>query len=402
MPAFSPRSMSDFPRVILRQKAIEAVKRFHPWIFSGAIEQTPPNLTEGDFVDVHSKGGDYLATGLYNGGNIAIRIFSFEPVSSLEKLFLDKFQQAYSLRQQIGLVDNPMTNCYRLINAEGDGVPGLIVDYYNGTAVIQAHSLGIHRQRDIIVKSLRQVCGDKLKAVYDKSEAILPSLKQEMGARYLFGSRDDQEIMEYGHRFLVDWEEGQKTGFFLDQRENRLLLDKYVRDKKVLNTFCYSGGFSLYAMRAGAKEVHSVDSSSKAMQLMAENLILNGENEGIHRDFTADVFNFLKNSDSDYEVIILDPPAFAKGLSARHQAVMAYRRLNLQAFNKLKRGGILFTFSCSQVVTPEHFSGAVTAAAIDSGRNIRILHHLRQPADHPVNIYHPEGLYLKGLVLSVE
>ncbi len=394
--------MSDFPRVILRQKAIEAVKRFHPWIFSGAIEQAPPTLTEGDFVDVYNKSGDYLATGIYNGGNIAIRIFSFEAVSNLEELFIDKFQQAYSLRQQVGLVDNPTTNCYRLINAEGDGVPGLIVDYYNGTAVIQAHSLGIHRQRDIIVKSLRQVCGDKLKAVYDKSEAILPSLKQETGDRYLFGSRDDREIIEYGHRFLVDWEEGQKTGFFLDQRENRLLLGKYVRDKKVLNTFCYSGGFSLYAMGAGAKEVHSVDSSSKAMQLMAENLVLNGENEGIHRDFTADVFNFLKNSDDEYDVIILDPPAFAKGLSARHQAVMAYRRLNLQAFNKLKRGGILFTFSCSQVVTPEHFSGAVTAAAIDSGRNIRILHHLRQPADHPINIYHPEGLYLKGLVLSVD
>jgi 23S rRNA (cytosine1962-C5)-methyltransferase len=394
--------MSDFPRVILRQKAIEAVKRFHPWIFSGAVKQTPSSLTEGDFVDVYSEGGDYLATGLYNGGNIAIRIFSFEPVSSLEELFLNKFQQAYRLRQQIGLVDNPTTNCYRLVNAEGDGIPSLIVDYYNGTAVIQAHSLGIHRQRDIIVKSLQQVCGDKLTAVYDKSAAILPSLKHETGDRYLFGSSGDREIMEYGHRFLVDWEEGQKTGFFLDQRENRLLLNKYVRDKKVLNAFCYSGGFSIYAMEAGASEVHSVDSSSTAIQLMAENLALNGENTGINRDFTADVFNFLKHSDDDYDVIILDPPAFAKGLSARHQAVMAYRRLNLQAFNKLKRGGILFTFSCSQVVTPEHFSGAVTAAAIDSGRNIRILHHLRQPADHPVNIYHPEGLYLKGLVLSVE
>jgi 23S rRNA (cytosine1962-C5)-methyltransferase len=395
--------VTEFPCVILRQKAIDAVKRFHPWIFSGAIKETPPNLTEGDFVDVRAPNGDYLATGQYNGGNIAIRVFSYTPIIDLEKFFLSKFQQAYRLRQQIGLVDNLQTNCYRLINAEGDGIPSLILDYYNGTAVMQAHSLGIYRQRELIVKCLQQIYGDKLRSVYDKSATTLPSLKQEGGGSYLFGEGNEKsEILEYGNRFLVDWEKGQKTGFFIDQRENRRLLSEYVREKKVLNTFCYSGGFSIYAMQAGAKEVHSVDSSNRAMQLMAENMALNGEKEDIHQNFTADVFNFLKNSDDRYDVIILDPPAFAKSLSARHSAVMAYRRLNQQAFNKIKSGGIIFTFSCSQVVTPDYFNGAVMAGAIDSGRNIRILHHLRQPADHPINIYHPEGLYLKGLVLGIE
>jgi 23S rRNA (cytosine1962-C5)-methyltransferase len=395
--------VTEFPRVILRQKAIDAVKRFHPWIFSGAIKETSPNLTEGDFVDVFAPSGDYLATGQYNGGNITIRIFSHAPIANLEQFFLTKFQQAYRLRQQIGLVDNPKTNCYRLINAEGDGIPGLILDYYDGTVVMQAHSLGIYRQREHITKCLQQIYGDRLRSIYDKSATTLPSLKQEGNNSYLFGEGEKKrEIVEYGNRFLVDWEKGQKTGFFLDQRENRRLLSKYVRDKKVLNTFCYSGGFSIYAIQAGAKEVHSVDSSSQAMQLMAENMALNGEKEDIHRNFTADVFNFLKNSNDEYDIIILDPPAFAKSLSARHSAVMAYRRLNQQAFNKIKSGGIIFTFSCSQVVTPDYFNGAVMAGAIDSSRNIRILHHLRQPADHPINIYHPEGLYLKGLVLGVE
>jgi 23S rRNA (cytosine1962-C5)-methyltransferase len=360
--------MTIFPRIILRQKAIEAVKRFHPWIFSGAIAKTPPDLTEGDFVDVYSPAGDYLATGQYNNsGSIAIRVFSFQPVASIERLFLDKFQQAYNLRQQLGLTDSNITNCYRLINAEGDGLPSLIVDYYNGTAVIQAHSLGIHQQLELIVRCLQQVFGNRLKAVYDKSGATVPNLKQEGVDRYLLGTGGDREVVECGHRFLVDWEKGQKTGFFLDQRENRLLLGNYARNKKVLNTFCYSGGFSIYAM-----------------------------------NITTDVFNFLKNSDGDYDTIVIDPPAFAKSLSARHSAVMAYRRLNAQALNRLKSGGILFTFSCSQVVTPEHFNGAVVAGAIDSGKTIRILHQLRQPADHPINIYHPEGLYLKGLVLRVD
>jgi 23S rRNA (cytosine1962-C5)-methyltransferase len=395
--------MTIFPRIILRQKAIEAVKRFHPWIFSGAIAKTPPDLTEGDFVDVYSPAGDYLATGQYNNsGSIAIRVFSFQPVASIERLFLDKFQQAYNLRQQLGLTDSNITNCYRLINAEGDGLPSLIVDYYNGTAVIQAHSLGIHQQLELIVRCLQQVFGNRLKAVYDKSGATVPNLKQEGVDRYLLGTGGDREVVECGHRFLVDWEKGQKTGFFLDQRENRLLLGNYARNKKVLNTFCYSGGFSIYAMKAGAKEVHSVDSSDRAMQLMAENMALNGENQDTHRNITTDVFNFLKNSDGDYDTIVIDPPAFAKSLSARHSAVMAYRRLNAQALNRLKSGGILFTFSCSQVVTPEHFNGAVVAGAIDSGKTIRILHQLRQPADHPINIYHPEGLYLKGLVLRVD
>jgi 23S rRNA (cytosine1962-C5)-methyltransferase len=407
--------MSDFPRLILRNKAIEAVKRFHPWIFSGAVKQVPEGIVAGDFVDIYSDSGNYLATGQYNGGNIAVKIFSFQPISSIYALFFEKLQQAYCLRQNLGLTDNSATNCYRLVNAEGDGMPGAIIDYYNGTVVLQAHSLGIYRQREIIVDCLQQIYGERLRTVYDKSAAVLNNLQLEnLGSqpsqnsfadRYLFGAKQNTEIREYGHRFSINWETGQKTGFFLDQRENRLLLSKYVQQKRVLNTFCYSGGFSIYALQAGATTVHSVDSSGKAMELMTENLALNFPNNADslnHQAFSADVFTFLKESQDEYDVVILDPPAFAKSLSARHQAMMAYRRLNQQALMKVARGGILFTFSCSQVVTPEHFSGAITAAAIDSGRTIRILHHLRQPADHPISIYHPEGLYLKGLVLSVD
>ena len=394
--------MPEFPRVILRNNKADAVRRFHPWIFSGAIKTLEPNVHDGDFVEVHTEKGEYLASGIYNSGNIAVKILSFQPVDDLDQLFLERVQSAYLLRKQIGLATSNQTNCYRLINAEGDGLPGLIVDWYNGTAVMQAYSVGMHEQRDRLVNALKTVYGSQLQAVYDKSGTVLHKSKAQAENQYLLGERTSGEVLEYGHRFVVDWEEGQKTGLFLDQRENRERLTHYVKDKKVLNTFCYSGGFSVYAIAAQARCVHSVDSSAKALEWTRQNVELNHLDAADHEIYAADVFDFLKTCDADYDVIVLDPPAFAKGLSARHQAVMAYKRLNAQAFAKVRSPGIVFTFSCSQVVPPDQFQGAVTAAAIESGRRIRVLDHLTQPADHPTSIYHPEGLYLKGLVLMVE
>lgn len=392
--------MADFQRVILHNRKVDAVKRFHPWIFSGAIQQVESGVAEGDVVAVYSAGGEYLATGHYASGNIAVKILSFQPVESLEQLFLQRFQAAYGLRKQVGLVGNSSTTCYRLINAEGDGLPGLIVDWYNGTAVLQAYSLGMVQQRELITTCLQTIYGNQLKAIYDKSATVMPKLSLEN--TYLLGDRAHAEVQEYGHRFEVNWEEGQKTGLFLDQRENRQLLANYATGKRVLNTFCYSGGFSVYAVQAGAEWVHSVDSSTKAIAWTEQNVALNNPQQVPHTAIAGDVFEFLKNCDADYDVIVLDPPAFAKNLSARHSAVMAYKRLNKLAFDKLRPDGIVFTFSCSQVVTPDLFQGAVMAGAIESGRQIRVLNHLTQPADHPVSIYHPEGLYLKGLVLAVE
>ncbi|MCU0534558.1 MAG: class I SAM-dependent rRNA methyltransferase [Hydrococcus sp. Prado102] len=391
--------MPNFSKIFLHNNKIDAVKRFHPWIFSGAIKRKDPDLKEGEIVEIYSNSGEYLATGHYNTGNIAVKILAFEKVLDISKLFLEKFQNAYSMRKQIGLAASA-TNCYRLINAEGDGLPGLIVDWYNGTAVLQAYSMGMYQHRQLIVECLQQVYGQDLKAVYDKSASVLSKTQIYSENQYLLGSRSDGEVLEYGHRFFVDWEEGQKTGFFIDQRENRFLLSKYVTGKRVLNTFCYSGGFSVYALKAGASYVCSVDSSAKAIAWTTQNVALNNPAEIPHQTYVEDIFDFLKGCD-DYDVIILDPPAFAKNLSARHQAVMAYKRLNQLALTKLRSGGILFTFSCSQVVGVDHFKGAVTAAAIESSKPIRLLHQLAQSADHPVSIYHPEGLYLKGLVLMV-
>ncbi len=393
--------MSSFPRLILRKNKADAVKRFHPWIFSGAIQRNEGEIEEGSIVEVYSDRGEYLATGHYGTGGIAVKIFSFAPVTDLPQLWFDKLQSAYQLRQQLGLVNHPETNCYRLVNAEGDGFPGLIIDWYNGVAVMQAHSIGMYQQRQLIADLLQKIYGAELDAVYDKSASMLFKQKSPNHAdEYLFGNTNAIEVLEYGNRFQVDWETGQKTGFFLDQREHRALLAEYAKDQKILNTFCYSGGFSIYALKAGAKQVNSVDSSVKAIAWTKDNVELNGLRQN-HAAYVADVFTFLKDCDADYDLIILDPPAFAKGLSARHQAVMAYKRLNQLAIAKLRPGGLLFTFSCSQVVIPEYFNGAVTAAAIEMGRSAKILHHLSQPADHPVSIYHPEGLYLKGLVLQV-
>ncbi len=412
--------MQSFPQVILHSNKIHAVKRFHPWVFSGAIKKKDGDLKEGTVVEVYSDKGEYLGIGHYGMGSIAVRIFSFNKVTALNDLWKQKFESAYRLRQVAGLAESTDTNAYRLLNAEGDGMPGLIVDWYNGTAVIQAHSKGMYNERENFVEAIKAVYGSRLKAVYDKSNASMhhkPAKQEEASDSdtqhsalntqhstdsYLYGKPSDDLVLENKHRVKVDWVGGQKTGFFIDQRDNRLLLSKYAAGKKVLNTFCYSGGFSVYAMGTGAKLVHSVDSSAKAIEWTDENIKLNANSASQHQSFVSDVFDFMKDADEDYDIMVLDPPAFAKGQSARHSAIKAYTRLNHTAFKKIKSGGIVFTFSCSQAVNPEMFQGAVTAAAIESGRNIRILHHLTQPADHPVSIYHPEGLYLKGLVLYVE
>ncbi|HIK57164.1 MAG TPA: class I SAM-dependent rRNA methyltransferase [Synechococcales cyanobacterium M55_K2018_004] len=394
--------MSAFPKVILRNNKADAVKRFHPWIFSGAIKAVDQAVREGSVVEVVNESGDFLAVGHYSPSNIAVKILSFQPVEELGTLFEERVKQAFAVRQNAGLVGSDRTNCYRLINAEGDGLPGLIVDWYNGTAVVQAYSLGMQEARSHLLHALQSIYGSALKAVYDKSAAVLPRAEMPVENQYWLGDRTHEKVLENGHQFFVDWETGQKTGFFLDQRDNRALLGNYATGKRVLNTFCYSGGFSVYAVRANAKEVHSVDSSAKAIEWTKTNIELNNSANISHTAFTADVFTFLKECDASYDVIILDPPAFAKNITARHQAVMAYKRLNSLALHKLSPGGLLFTFSCSQVVTPDLFKGGVTAGAIESGKVIRILHSLTQPADHPVSIYHPEGLYLKGLVLQVD
>jgi 23S rRNA (cytosine1962-C5)-methyltransferase len=389
--------MPDYPRTILHRSKTDALKRFHPWVFSGAIKkEVSEPLQDGDLTDVYSDTGEYLATGFYSTGSIAVKVLTFAPIADLKQVFTDKISRAYHLRQKINLVGNNQTNCYRLINAEGDGMPGLIIDWYAGTAVIQTYSWGMHRQRHLIGQILQQIYGVDLQVIYDKSGVILP-----VESQFLLGEQSSGLVLENNHQFSVDWVAGQKTGFFLDQRESRALLASYVANQKVLNTFCYSGGFSVYALAAGAELVDSVDSSAKAIAWTTQNLGLNFPTAN-QRAIVADVFDFLKESPAyTYDVIVLDPPAFAKNLSSRHQAVMAYRRLNELALNKIKPGGVLFTFSCSQVVSPEQFQGGVLAGAIATGRGIQILHHLYQPADHPVSLYHPEGLYLKGLVLEV-
>lgn len=375
--------------------------RFHPWIFSGAIKQT--NAADGDWVEVTDPAGNFLALGYYTANSsIAVRVLSFLKINIAE-IWETKIKQAFQLRELLGLWNNNATNCFRLINAEGDGIPGLIIDYYNGTCVFQAHNNFIYEQREAITVALKNILQDKLTAVFDKSEAMLSKKKMQQTAdSFLYGKATTNIVSEHGHLFEIDWEKGQKTGFFLDQRENRFLLGEYAKGKQLLNTFCYSGGFSVYALAAGAAGVDSLDSSQKAIDLTEKNIALNQLTHLQHRSITQDIFDFFKTAATDYyDLIILDPPAFAKNMHARHQAVQAYKRLNKTAMEKIKKGGILFTFSCSQAVTTDYFNGAVMAAAIEAGRDVKILHHLSQPADHPVAIFHPEGSYLKGLVLAI-
>lgn len=394
--------MQPVANVILKKGKEESLERFHPWVFSGAIDRIDGAVEEGDLVAVCKSNGKVIAHGHCAIGSIAVRLFSFGEQAPAASFWEEKIAQAYHLRKILGLADAPDTNVYRLIHGEGDGLPGLVADYYNGTVVLQAHSVGMWLVRHALVDGLKAVLGDRLTAVYDKSAKTLP-FKANTGAvdDYLFGQSATREVMEQGNRFKVDWEEGQKTGFFIDQRENRRLLSEYAAGKSVLNMFCYTGGFSFAAMRGGAELVHSVDSSAKAIELTNENVALNFPGDSRHEAFAADAFDFMQEIKNRYDLIVLDPPAFAKHRGALSQALQGYKRLNAKAFQQIRPGGILFTFSCSQVVTRSNFREAVFSAAALSGREVRILHQLSQPADHPVSIYHPEGEYLKGLVLYV-
>jgi 23S rRNA (cytosine1962-C5)-methyltransferase len=394
---------NTYSKIILKSGKDQSLKRFHPWIFSGAIKKTEGPLVEGNIVSVHANNGEFLGLGHYQIGSIAVRVFSFHEVAIDEQFWKDILKKAYQLRVNLGLTDHPDTNVYRLVHAEGDGLPGLVIDFYNGTAVMQMHSIGMYLIRNDLSKYLKDVMGDQLKAVYDKSEKTLP-FKADIEPRdgFLYGDTVAGVVSEYGNLFKVDWEEGQKTGFFIDQRENRFLLQHYSKDRDVLNMFCYTGGFSFFAMRGGARSVHSVDASGKAIDLTRENVELNYPNDPRHEAIVADAFEYLRDIKDKYDLIVLDPPAFAKHREALSRALQGYKRINARAFEQIRPGGILFTFSCSQVVSKEKFREAVFSAAAISGRTVRILHQLNQPADHPINIYHPEGEYLKGLVLYVE
>ena len=384
----------------LKKGKDESLRRFHPWVFSGAIQHIDDDVAEGDIVRVVTAGGDFIAVGYYQEGSIAVRVLSFRDVSIDDAFWAARLQSALQMRQAIGLADAPTGNSYRLVHGEGDHLPGLIIDIYDRTAVMQAHSIGMHLCRKQIAAQLVSVMGTRIENVYYKSETTLPYMEPENG--FLYGGSTDNVAVENGLKFYVDWLRGQKTGFFVDQRENRSLLEHYAHGRRVLNMFCYTGGFSFYAMRGGAELVHSVDSSAKAIELTNRNVALNFPGDPRHQAFCDDAFKFLDAADGQYNLIILDPPAFAKHRGALHNALKGYTRLNQKAFQMIEPGGILFTFSCSQVVTKDHFRNAVFTAAAQARRKVRILHQLHQPADHPVNIYHPEGEYLKGLVLYVE
>lgn len=385
-------------QVILKKGREASSRRFHPWIFSGAILSVEGNPQEGDWVEVKDVSGNPVGFGHFQKGTITVRLLSFSPDAPAENPYAEKIVNAFQLRVSTKVISE-RTNCYRLVHGEGDGLPGLIIDFYNGAGVIQAHSVGMHKDRQLIGDALRLALGGQLQSIYYKSQNTLPG---DLENEYLLSrSPVPHEVLEHGNKFLVDWEIGQKTGFFLDQRENRRLLGELAKGLNVLNTFCYTGGFSVYALNAGAENVHSVDSSEIAMELTRKNISLNGFDVTKHPCFTADTFDFLKDKKEQYDLIILDPPAFAKHKEARHQAMKGYQRLNAEAMRVIKRRGIIFTFSCSQVVDRQLFYDTVVSSAIQAGREIKVLHHLSQPADHPVSIYHPEGEYLKGLVLYV-
>ncbi len=393
--------------LVLKNGKDHSLRRRHPWVFSGAIARLQGEANEGDAVRVQAADGELLGVGHFSGGgSITVRMLDFGPDAALPTpdFWVRKLQNAYQLRQRLALTGTADTNVFRLVHAEGDGLPGLVIDVYGDVAVVQAHSVGMYRARPDIAEALRVVFGDKLRAIYDKSAETVPGTAvPDAKNGYLFGGSAGPEhlVTENGHQFAIDWETGQKTGFFIDQRDNRALLGRYAAGRRVLNTFAYTGGFSVYALAAGAEVVHSVDSSKKAIALTERNAAL-APNAGRHIAYADDVLGFLKNHPAEYDLLVLDPPAFAKHMGARHAALMGYKRLNAAGIAHLAPGGLLFTFSCSQVVSPELFEGAVLAAAIEAGRPARILHRLTQPADHPVSLFHPEGAYLKGLVLAVE
>jgi 23S rRNA (cytosine1962-C5)-methyltransferase len=392
-----------YKNVYLKRGKEESLKRFHPWIFSGAIHHADEGIEEGEIVRVITADGAFIAVGHYQIGSIAVRVLSFHDECIDISFWRASLESALQMRIAVGIADCPQNNTYRLVHGEGDNLPGLVIDCYGDTAVMQAHSVGMHVSRMDICEALVQVMGNRIKNVYYKSETTLPfkaDLGQENG--FIYGNTNENTAFENGLRFHVDWLKGQKTGFFVDQRENRTLLEHYSKGKRVLNMFCYTGGFSVYAMRGEAELVHSVDSSAKAIELTKKNVELNFPGDMRHEAFCEDAFKYLDANDAKYDLIVLDPPAFAKHRGALHNALKGYTRLNVKGLQRIKKGGILFTFSCSQVVTKDHFRNAVFTAAAQAGRRVRILHQLHQPADHPINIYHPEGEYLKGLVLYVE
>ena len=412
-----------YREIRLKRGKEESLRRFHPWVFSGAIQHIDEGVNEGDVVRVTTNTGDFIAVGHYQEGSIAVRVLTFSDVAIDGAFWTSRLRSALQMRQAIGIADSTDNNTYRLVHGEGDNLPGLIIDVYGSTAIMQAHSIGMHLCRKQVVAALVEVMEGRVQHVYYKSETTLPFMTADDMSGFLYGGSDDNIATENGLKFRVDWLKGQKTGFFVDQRENRSLLERYARGRRVLNMFCYTGGFSFYAMRGGAELVHSVDSSAKAIELTRQNVELNFPGDARHEAFCEDAFRFLENLPLPlqrrgvsgggispsfggvgevYDLIILDPPAFAKHRGALHNALKGYTRLNQKAFEKIEKGGILFTFSCSQVETKDHFRNAVFTAAALAGRKVRILHQLHQPADHPVNIYHPEGEYLKGLVLYVE
>ncbi len=386
----------------LKRKKEASLLRFHPWIFSGAIDKIVGKPNEGDIVKVIDSEGGYLCTGHYQIGSITVRVLTFEEEIIDRDFWRKRIAAAYEMRVSTGLAKSDNTNAYRLIHGEGDNLPGLIVDVYGNTAVIQAHSVGMHYAKDIVAEIIVELI-DEVDNVYYKSEGTMPfKAPVKPVDEYIIGDETPTIALENGLKFYANWIDGQKTGFFVDQRDNRALLESYSKGRNVLNMFCYTGGFSFYAMRGGANLVHSVDSSQKAIDLTNKNIELNFENDSRHEAYAVDAFKYLEDIKDKYDLIVLDPPAFAKHRSAINNALVGYRRLNAVAFKQIKKGGILFTFSCSQAISKEQFRLAVFSAAAQSRRSVRILHQLTQPIDHPVNIYHPEGEYLKGLVVYVE
>jgi len=394
--------MQERVKIVLKSGKEQSVRRFHPWIFSGAIKKMYGNPVEGDLVDVYDNKDTFLAVGHYQPSSIAVRILSFVPETPDVSFFSEKIKRAIDYRKKIGIIGNPQLNVFRLIHGEGDGLPGLIVDFYNGVAVMQMHSVGFYRIRTEIASILAELLNGSIVAVYDKSEGTIPHMSGITATNeFLIGNSGPVIVEEHGYRFKIDFTTGQKTGFFIDQRENRKLLEKYTDGRTVLNMFGYTGAFSVYAMK-NAAAVHTVDSSLHAIELANENILINYGEDKRHESFQVDAFDYLNHIKDQYDLIILDPPAFAKHNNVLANALQGYKRLNIRAIEQIRKGGVIFTFSCSQVVTRENFRKSVFAAAANTGRSVRILHQMSQPADHPVNIYHPESEYLKGLVIFVE
>lgn len=394
--------MANYSTITLQNGKDEAIKRFHPWVFSGAIKSMESNLNDGDIVELYSAKQQFLGMAHYQKASISARVISFSKQVIDVNFWITKIEKAIEYRRFLGLINNPNTNVFRLVFGEGDGMPGLILDYYDGHIVFQAHSIGMHKSRMDITEALKQVFQSTLKSVYDKSSETLPSnYSSALNNEFLFGSLNDElVVVENGVKFFIDFINGQKTGFFIDQRENRQLLASYSKGKRILNTFSYTGGFSMYASLSGATAVHSVDSSAKAIDLCNKNATLN--NITNHEGFAVDTFDYLKEQGKNFDIIILDPPAFAKSKDVSHNAVIGYKRLNAMALQNIKKGGILFTFSCSGVIDKKLFYNSVTAGAIESRRQLKLLHTISQPADHPITPNFPEGEYLKGLVFYVE